>query len=55
MVELTPRLQPVTTEPNGRPVKVYVVANLDNRLKAVSLDDTDQSKIVQIGAALDTK
>ncbi|XP_062224995.1 uncharacterized protein LOC133923737 [Phragmites australis] len=55
MVELTPGSQPITTEPTGRPVKVHVVTNPDNWLKAVSLDDTDPSKTVQTGATLDTK
>ncbi|XP_062179525.1 uncharacterized protein LOC133884194 [Phragmites australis] len=55
MDELTPGSQPVTCDPIGRPIKVHVIASPDDRLKAVSLDDTDPTKTVQIRVALDPK
>ncbi|XP_062179530.1 uncharacterized protein LOC133884202 [Phragmites australis] len=55
MVELTPRSQHETAEPNGWPVKVQVIASPNDRLKAVSLDNTNLTKTVQIGASLDPK
>ncbi|XP_062201777.1 uncharacterized protein LOC133904322 [Phragmites australis] len=55
MVELTPGSHPLTMEPRGRPKKVHIVASPDDRLKAVSLDDTNPTKSVQIGATLDSK
>ncbi|XP_062182140.1 uncharacterized protein LOC133886454 [Phragmites australis] len=46
MAELTPRSQSETAEPSGQPVKVQVVANPDDRLKVVSLDNTNPTKTV---------
>ncbi|XP_062208936.1 uncharacterized protein LOC133910617 [Phragmites australis] len=55
MVELTLKSQPETAEPSERPVKVQIIASTDDRRKAVSLDDTNPTKTVQIGASLDPK
>ncbi|XP_062208947.1 uncharacterized protein LOC133910640 [Phragmites australis] len=46
MVKLTPGSHPLTTEPSGRPEKVHTIACLDDRLKAVSLDDTNPTRSV---------
>ena len=55
MVELTPGSQSETAEPSRQPIKVQVIASPDDRLKAVSLDNTNLTKTVQIGASLDPK
>ncbi|XP_062230023.1 uncharacterized protein LOC133927579 [Phragmites australis] len=55
MVELTPGSKPVTTESSGRLKKVHIVITPDDRLKVVSLDDTNPIRSVQIWDALDPK
>ena len=55
MVELTPESQLENIGPSGRSGKVHVVANPDDRLKAVCLDDVDPSRKVQIWVVLDPK
>ncbi|XP_062195282.1 uncharacterized protein LOC133898600 [Phragmites australis] len=46
MVELTSRSQPENIELRGHLVKVQVITNLDDRLKAVFLNDVDPSRTV---------
>ncbi|XP_062191335.1 uncharacterized protein LOC133895186 [Phragmites australis] len=46
MVELDLGSQLENARPSGRPVKVHIIASIDDRLKAIFLDDSKPSKTV---------